>query len=80
MEKKELTILKKQLAETFKSIIVISLACLATIMLGNSFNKIGGIPGWSTILVNYMFPWICTLIIISLFIRVVKIKRNMRDV
>ncbi|MGM2628357.1 hypothetical protein ACS2QL_27405 [Bacillus cereus group sp. Bce038] len=77
MEKKELT-LKKQLDETFKSIAVISLACLTTIMVGNSFNKIGSIPGWSTILVNYVFPWIYTLIIISLFIRVVKIKRNMK--
>lgn len=78
MEKKELTILKKQLDETFKSISVISLACLATIMLGNLFNKIGGISGWSTILVSYVLPLIYTLIIILLFIRVTKIKRNMK--
>ncbi|EJR29161.1 hypothetical protein [Bacillus mycoides] len=78
--KKGIDNFKKQLAETFKSIIVISLACLATIMVGNSFNKIEGISGWSTILINYVFPSIYTLVIISLFIRVVKIKRNMKGV
>ncbi|PFT46161.1 hypothetical protein [Bacillus cereus] len=77
MENRELTILKKQSDVTFKSIMNSNLACLVTLMLGNYLHTIGEIPEWSTILIDYVLPWSYTLTTITLFIRIVKIKRNM---
>lgn len=69
--------LKKQSDETFKSIMNSNLACLVTLMLGNYLHTIGEIPEWSTILIDYALPWSYTLATITLFIKIVKIKRNM---
>ncbi|PEI44602.1 hypothetical protein [Bacillus pseudomycoides] len=77
MEKKELTISKEQLNENSKSMIIIGLASLITIMVGNLLKT--DFPGWFTILVDYVIPWIYALIMISLIIRFIKIKRNMKN-
>ncbi|PFX35288.1 hypothetical protein [Bacillus pseudomycoides] len=76
MEKKDLTILKEQLNATSMSIIIISSASVITIMVGYFFKT--DFPGWFTILVDYVIPWIYTLIIILLFVRIFKIKRSMK--
>ncbi|HDR8408411.1 hypothetical protein J0795_29610 [Bacillus paranthracis] len=77
MEKRELTILKIQLDETFKSIMISTLACLLTMMLSNYLHNTVKIPEWSTILIDQVIPWIYALTNIILLIKVIKIKRNM---
>ncbi|MEC2559917.1 hypothetical protein P9W86_25335, partial [Bacillus cereus] len=61
MEKRELTILKIQLDETFKSIMISTLACLLTMMLSNYLHNTVKIPEWSTILIDQVIPWIYAL-------------------
>ncbi|KMP22713.1 hypothetical protein NSB31_27690 [Bacillus cereus] len=77
MEKRELTALKIQLDETFKSIMISTLACLLTMMLSNYLHNTVKIPEWSTILIDQVIPWIYALTNIILLIKVIKIKRNM---
>ncbi|AJA23547.1 TPA: hypothetical protein ACR3Z0_006154 [Bacillus thuringiensis] len=77
MEKRELTILKIQLDETFKSIMISTLACLLTMMLSNYLHNTVKIPEWSTILIDQVIPWIYALTNIILLIKAIKIKRNM---
>ncbi|MDF9524845.1 hypothetical protein ACTFR8_28565 [Bacillus cereus group sp. MYBK15-3] len=66
----------KRLDETFKSIMISSLACFLTIMMGNCLHEMGIVPLWSTLLVDYILPWIFALTNIILLIRIVKITMN----
>ncbi|KFN13749.1 hypothetical protein [Bacillus pseudomycoides] len=74
MEKKDLTILKEQLNEAYMSILIAGLASFVTIILGNLLKI--DFPGWFTILVDYVIPWMYALIMIPLLIRFIKVIGN----
>ncbi|PGA76468.1 hypothetical protein [Bacillus pseudomycoides] len=77
MEKKDLEISKKQLNETYMFILIAGLASFVTIILGNLLKT--DFPGWFTVLVDYVIPWMYVLIMISLVIRFIKIVRNVKN-
>ncbi|HFK1495030.1 TPA: hypothetical protein ACGXKS_005666 [Bacillus cereus] len=78
MEKKELTGLNEQLNKIYASILFFTISIVATTLIDYLIEKTIILPSWS-IVVIYAVPWILLLIQILLIIRVIKIKRAMRN-
>ncbi|MBC6972052.1 hypothetical protein H9I32_06340 [Bacillus sp. Xin] len=78
MEKKDLTSLNEQLNKIYPSILFCTISILATTLMDYLIEKTFILPSWS-IVVIYVVPWILLLIQILLIIRVIKIKRAMRN-
>lgn len=72
MEKKE------QLNKIYVSIFFFTISIIATTFMDYLIEKTFILPSWS-IVVIYAVPWILLLIQILLIIRVIKIKRAMRN-
>ncbi|PDY14153.1 hypothetical protein COO16_04110 [Bacillus pseudomycoides] len=79
MEKKDKEILKEELIESSKSLIFGGLAILIVAFVGNWIEKTYILPSWLSIFVVYIAPWIIALVQISLMIRIIKIKRAMKN-
>ncbi|MEE6146247.1 hypothetical protein V2151_26715 [Bacillus cereus] len=78
MKKKELTGLNEQLNEIYASILFFTISIVATTLMVYLIEKTFILPSWS-IVVSYAAPWILLLIQILLIIRVITVKRAMRN-
>ncbi|MDA1614204.1 hypothetical protein PDK26_23610 [Bacillus cereus] len=78
MKKKELTGLNEQLNKIYASILFFTISIVATTLMVYLIEKTFILPSWS-IVVSYAVPWILLLIQILLIIRVIKVKRAMRN-